>query len=158
MPCASTKYTCNQPATTRVVVYRHLKLFRSLCSCFPHFFFLFKGIKLDGPFPIGVSVLVLATGVVYYQMEHIYAVGIVIPVLNSILICAIVYWGHKSIGSDHDSADESSRTKGLLHRNKEIISGRGEIDNGKVEESSLKNLSTSTEDSSSSTTPRQVEE
>ncbi len=96
--------------------------------------------------------LVIVTGVVYNQMERIHAVGVVIPILNAILICAVVYWGYKNIGSDHDSADESSRTKGVCRKK---IAG-GEIDDGKQEERSLKNLSTWAADASSTT--RQVEE
>ncbi len=53
--------------------------------------------------------LVIVTGVVYNQMERIHAIGVVVPVLNAIFICAVLYWGYINIAPDN--ADESSRIK-----------------------------------------------
>ncbi len=70
--------------------------------------------------------LVIVTGVVYNQMERIHAIGVVVPVLNAILICAVMYWGYKNIASDNNtSADESSRIKRVVVHKKKMTGEDG---------------------------------
>ncbi len=67
--------------------------------------------------------LVIVTGVAYNQMNRIHAIGVVVPILNAILICTVMYWGYKNIAFDKNPVNDNSshsRTEGWIFRKKMV--------------------------------------